>query len=242
MLKQVREYPKGFGNYGSQGNDAFPVVRFTKLGRLLLEQPDETLPAAVPVTSREWCQLFEKWDELTGYTSTMEGLHSSVQEMELAYAKVCSRIDETSRSEFHGDFVAGIGQVVRARSYMVGRFLDDPGAYLAPGAYSLHADRWTAPPLKITLPVDAALADVEKDRFVVYAAQQDEAGRIMVNIMGPREPLRGVRQIDPRAAFLIYTLSSAADVLIGPCPPDVSVLDRQLAESLLGVRTVPLIR
>ncbi|MFF4900770.1 hypothetical protein [Streptomyces sp. NPDC001068] len=230
-----------FGNYES-GADAFPIVRFGRLGQVLLERPRDTVPAVTPRTPEEWHRLFARWDDLTDQPSTMDDLVRSVRETELSYAKVCSRVRETARDELYGDFLTGVGQIVRARSHMVERFLADPGGYLSPFAYRLNMDRWTAAPLKITLPADAALTGVDEERWSVHASQRDRTGRLLVTVMGLREPLRGVRHIDPEAAFQVYHLASVAEVLIGPCPPDVSPLDRALAETLLGVPTLPLIR
>jgi hypothetical protein len=229
-----------FGNYAS-GTDAFPVVRFARLGQVLLENPDKAIPTTAPRTPRDWHRLFGRWDELTDQPATMDDLGRSVREMELSFAKVRARVAETSRDEPYGDFLAGIGQIVRARSAMVDQFLTDPGAYLSPADYRLNMDRWTAAPVKITVPANSALIDVDEDRWTVYASQQDETGRTLVTVMGLREPLRGTHHIDPELAFQVYNLSSVADVLIGPCPPDVSPLDRMFAETLLGVRTLPLI-
>ncbi|WNI14753.1 hypothetical protein [Actinacidiphila sp. ITFR-21] len=232
-----------FGSHAG-GNGAYAMTRFARLGRVLLTRPARVLPASGPASPEQWHRLFARWDELTGLPPTMAGLRDSVSEGEDFFARVRSRLEAAGRAGVYGELLDGFSQVLRARAHMVDRFIEDPGAYIDPAAYRRNAERWTAAPLKVTAAANSALTLTAADEatWAVYAAHDAPDGRRPVHVMAAHHPLLGVRHIDPEATFTFYSLTSAADILIGPAADDSSPLDRELTEQLIDLPTVPILR
>jgi hypothetical protein len=224
-----------FGNYIHEDN-AMPLRRFELLGAELHANAPRALPRRTPQNRREWLKLFDQWDSLTHQPSTVEGLQASALELRLSFERTRSRIRQHDLDELHAPFLDDIGQVVDARSHMVEAFIADPGAYLDPAAYRQNMDCWTAAPLKITFSSGHALGVTDDDAWNIYAQLGDEHdGKRAGTILGPREPLSGVRHIAPNSAFSVYSLTSVADVLIGPRPALLDEFDLSMAELLLGL-------
>jgi hypothetical protein len=223
------------------GRFASPIIRYARLGDLLVENGSRAMGASAE-------DNYELWDRLTGSAPTLDSLSDSLGRNQLFQDRLLAKFPEaelTGETNVIAPVVKLLGQFIEARRYLVRRVQSDPDEYSSPLAYLSSIDRLPAPPIKIVMGSGGGIAlpaDFERFGWHLYAGQESDTDGMAGIIVGPPLEQKGLRQIDRETAFYAYAYFVLSDILFGPDIIDVPQSDWETAGLHLAGNEMRLVR
>jgi hypothetical protein len=224
------------------GKYASPLIRYAKLGDVLVRNGTRAMASSVHDT-------FDLWDQLTGSGPTLAALSDSIGRDELFRDWLMEKLDAAELGGEDGiitPVVTLLEQFMRARRHLVARLQADPEEYCTPRQYLRSLEHLSGPPVKIVVVSGGGLdlpADFEENGWDLYAGREAPAtGRTAAIIVGPPVEVAGHPHIDRRTALDAYTHFTLSDILFGPGVIDVPQSDWDNASDLLIASDLRLLR